>query len=1249
MVRRTLSLTATFFRALLWTAVFWIVLVQLSWLWLNKAPQSVQTWLDLISADRLKIEHIQVTPSLLMPQVRLQAIHWQGDTFTLDIDRVSFDLSWLKTLSESGIWGQSLLIERPRLVLPETASQKSQAPPSIEAIEEWLKPHRYQLWLPFRRALIKAGRIERGSWRIDVPELLLEKRLVYRAHGETSIFYRDQPLWVLSLNGLLRADWLGRLHSGWLQARTRKAAPLAHLAPLFETRWKNGEVAFDFYLTLEQGAPSALLKINLDHLKMMGRKGRINSLGATLFWRDGRDEQRFSIEQWLLNGRALKNLSPAYVVWRERTLKLSIEALSLEPFRPALAALWPQWDWNHTHATLSELKASFRLRPFQLAELSGQLQKLEWPQVGEVPGVRLTDVTLSGTHGQLDLDFGQPLQIAWNAWKQPRHTLHFPQGLHWLGTFDTGQLQPAPLLVDEAMRGTLQLELREGVMTTLARVEPKTMQRVKGYLPYGLMGKELQTWLSEGLVSGKVAPVELRAMGRIDRPSTFLEKGHLKASTRVENVALRFKPDWPALKGLDASVQFEPWTINIKADKGSLQGIQLAEADVMIGALNAADISLKLFGRAQGQAKDVQALLLESPLARKLGIETLLGKKITLEEGRIGGQVALWVPLYGLDRRVENVDVQVSLNKVAVGLWGQDRVENLNGTLHVTQQSAVSGRIKGRFQGAPFSLQVRTDVQKPALVLNAQGSANLSRYIADVQGRGNVQMGVRIPFDRNAPMQFSGVVKPAIKAHHLPAPLDEVLAQTAHLSGTIADHLAHVNVIWDKKLWSSVSLDLDGHLQQLTVILGEKPAVANALLKRDGKDMLLLLNADRVEIVPWVDWWAAQRDLLPSPSSDTRIPLPLVLAARAKDIRYHTQNFRHAVLTAASLDENRIGLDLEADKVSGSGIYLPDQNQLALSVTKLVWDAAPRPGACHPPSRPQNLRLFFVGNNIRFQTYDFDQVRFNLYADPAQVRMEGIELWARGKHLSGRGSLLWRYRENNSQLNLDLQAKPVETFLDWAGFGDSGFTGEKARVEAQLNWPGSPDCFDLKTAAGSARVRFDDGVIKQAQLGLAKVVGLLSVDSLLRNLKVTLNQLQYNGLVYDFIDARLKLKQGVAAVEDFELEAPSVHANLKGQVDYLRRRYNLKAKVSPKVAGTLTTLATIVGLANPLTAISTYLLLKNVPGLENDLVSYRYVITGPWDNPNIVNLETGKPIDLNKAGVGEKERRDSVQEFLDRP
>ncbi len=1249
MVRRTLSLTAIFLRALVWTAVFWVVLVQLSWLWLNKAPESVQTWLGLMTGHRLAIERIHVSPSLLMPQVQLENLHWKDDGILLDIKRLSFDLSWLKTLSESGIWGQILHVEQPRLKVLKTATLKKRGPPSLQDLEAWLKPHRYQLWLPFRRAVIHAGAIEYGAWRIDLPRLTLEKRRVYRLKGDTWIAYQDKPLWHLALNGLLRADWLGRLHSGWLQAKTLKAAPLAHLAPVFETRWKHGEAGLDFYLTLDHGAPSALLKVDLDNLRMMGRKGRINSLGATLYWRDGRDEQRFSIEQWLLNGRALKNLSPAYVVWRDGRLNLSIKALSLEPFRPALAALWPQWDWNHTHVTLSELNAAFGLRPFQLASLSGALQKVEWPQVGEVPGVRLQNVNLKGMHGRLDAMFAQPLHITWDAWKMPTHSVTFPAGLHWRGTLMDGQLQPLAMVVDGVMPGRLNVHVQKGLADMAARLEPQTLQRVRQYLPYGLMGTELQTWLREGLVSGLVSPVELKTRGRLDDLMSFVRKGHLVAETHVKDAVLRFRPDWPELKKLDAAVRFEPWALQIEADRGALQGIQLATAKVRIGPMNEPDIAMQLVGRAQGPAPAVQALLLESPLARKLGIENVLGKKIALKKGQLAGQVALWVPLYGLERRVENVDVQVVLKDVAVSLWDLEQVDSLHGALHVTQQSALSGKIVGRFQQAPLVLRVRTDVRKSALVLNVDGSVDLARFVADVQGRGHAQLALRIPFDRKAPLRFSGVLKPRLKVRKLPAPLDRILAQDAHFNGSIHENRVRLSARWDDALWFSAEIDLAGHLRQLTVILGEKPAVAQALLKRSGQDMLLLLNADSVSISPWLDWWAAQKRLLPRQQSEAQLPLPLVLGARVKQLHYHAQTFHHAVLTANSLDQSRVGFDMEADKVKGAGIFMPDQRQLAISVSRLVWDAEPQLAQCRPRERPQDMRLFFVGSNVRFRQYRFDQVRFNLYTDPAQVRMEGLELQARHGRLKGQGRLLWRYRENSSRLDLDLWARPVETFLEWADFRNSGFTGEKAHVQAHLNWPGSPDCFDLKAVKGSARVRFDDGVIKQAKLGLAKVIGLLSVDSLLRNLKVTLNQLQYNGLVYDYIDAQLKFRQGIAAIEQFELEAPSIHANLKGQVDYLRRRYNLKAKVSPKVAGTLTTLATIVGLANPLTAISTYLLLKNVPGLESNLVSYRYVITGPWDKPNIVNLETGKPVQPGSAASERKETRDSVRELLDQP
>ncbi|MBF6059153.1 AsmA-like C-terminal region-containing protein, partial [Thiomicrorhabdus heinhorstiae] len=63
------------------------------------------------------------------------------------------------------------------------------------------------------------------------------------------------------------------------------------------------------------------------------------------------------------------------------------------------------------------------------------------------------------------------------------------------------------------------------------------------------------------------------------------------------------------------------------------------------------------------------------------------------------------------------------------------------------------------------------------------------------------------------------------------------------------------------------------------------------------------------------------------------------------------------------------------------------------------------------------------------------------------------------------------------------------------------------------------------------------------------------------------------------------------------------------------KQFALKADVTPALGSSLTALSAITGIASPFTALAVYALMKVIPDINEDLISYYYDVTGPWDAP----------------------------------
>ena len=216
----------------------------------------------------------------------------------------------------------------------------------------------------------------------------------------------------------------------------------------------------------------------------------------------------------------------------------------------------------------------------------------------------------------------------------------------------------------------------------------------------------------------------------------------------------------------------------------------------------------------------------------------------------------------------------------------------------------------------------------------------------------------------------------------------------------------------------------------------------------------------------------------------------------------------------------------------------------------------------------------------------------------------------------------WQYGAQKSELKIVIHSKRVKDFSRMLDI-EKGITGKKAVLNLKANWRGGPSCFDLRSVRGDLDVRYDDGVIKDVEPGIARVLGLLSINSIVRRLSLNLSDVTDKGLAYSIIEGKGKIEKGTLKLKELKLEAPSVRGKVWGRVDLIHKKLDLKADVTPAVGSSLATIGALVGAVNPITAILTFTLLKNIPQINEDLITYQYTVRGDWEKPIIKERSAG--------------------------
>jgi uncharacterized protein YhdP len=86
----------------------------------------------------------------------------------------------------------------------------------------------------------------------------------------------------------------------------------------------------------------------------------------------------------------------------------------------------------------------------------------------------------------------------------------------------------------------------------------------------------------------------------------------------------------------------------------------------------------------------------------------------------------------------------------------------------------------------------------------------------------------------------------------------------------------------------------------------------------------------------------------------------------------------------------------------------------------------------------------------------------------------------------------------------------------------------KGRMEGQVAWLGSPLAWTIPSMTGAFNVNIESGQFLKADPGMAKLLGVLSLQSLPRRLVLDFRDVFSEGFAFDFVRGDVNIEQGIA-------------------------------------------------------------------------------------------------------------------------
>lgn len=183
--------------------------------------------------------------------------------------------------------------------------------------------------------------------------------------------------------------------------------------------------------------------------------------------------------------------------------------------------------------------------------------------------------------------------------------------------------------------------------------------------------------------------------------------------------------------------------------------------------------------------------------------------------------------------------------------------------------------------------------------------------------------------------------------------------------------------------------------------------------------------------------------------------------------------------------------------------------------------------------------------------------------------------------------------------------------------------GGKGEITGRLAWLGSPLSLDFPTLDGAFTLSLGPGQFLKADPGIAKLLGVLSLQSLPRRFTLDFRDLFASGFAFDKVDADVTVRHGVATTRDFRMSGVAASVRIEGSANLANETQNLRVVVVPNINAGAASLA--YALVNPVIGLGTFLAQYIAREPLARAFTHVYDITGTWVTPNVTEVSPDAP------------------------
>ena len=800
--------------------------------------------------------------------------------------------------------------------------------------------------------------------------------------------------------------------------------------------------------------------------------------------------------------------------------------------------------------------------------------------------------------------------------------------------------------------------------------------KVHRYLPLSI-SESARNYIRNSVVQGRIHTGQFKIKGDLfDMPFVNPQLGEFRIAAKVADAHFAYVPKqaqpegslpWPPITQLQGELVFDRTSLNVKVSSGQVgtnNSLKIMQAEARIPSL-AVTPTVVIHAEVRGSARDVLGTVNTSPLLE------VTNKNLTTltATGDADVVMQLELPLFNLQNSKVQGSVTLTDSDVQV-TPDSPLLARAKGLITFNENGFAVKDAQVRMYGGEAKLEGGTRVgagpDDAGLVFRAQGTATAeglrqAKELGFVSRLGQHASGsaayvATLGFRRGVPeLAISSNLQGM--ALSFPAPLSK--PATATLSLRYENSLVRESLAAGQKMQDQVLVDL-GQIATIAYVRdvsGSEPRVLRGgigvglsqgeVAPVADNNVVANINFAQVDLDAWQKVLSSAAGASFSPSS-APVPargqpndsapsgyLPNVIAVRAKTLTMdgHTLNSvvvggsREGLTWRANLDARELNGYVEYRQPSGANpgrVYarLARLTIAPTEVKEIESVLAEQPAAI--PALDIVVEDFDLRGK-KFGRVEIEAVNRGLFStredavrewrlNKFNVIMPEAQLTATGNWAALGASALQATAPRRTVLNFKLDIADSGLLLKRLGM-DKVINKGKGKLEGQVAWVGSPLALDYPSMGGNINLNIEAGQFLKADPGLAKLLGVLSLQTLPRRLALDFRDVFSEGFSFDFIRGDAKIDQGIAFTNNLQMKGINAAVLMEGSADIAKETQDLRVVVVPEInAGTASLIAAVI---NPAIGLGTFLaqLILRRPFIE--AATQEFHIEGSWVDPKV--------------------------------